>query len=176
MRTLDGPRSIDDAVLRLVKLPKGVPCNSGSPAAPGAQGAAPDQWTFGGNVAITPYYYLTDAQFSTLAMIATGLKPRLWERVRYTAYGEALQRYGADVDASGTVTSADQAVITGLSGTDIASPAVFATRGPSAAVAACVSQVVSAALLCLDKRGYDRAKRADRCFLGVYATRETRYG
>src|SRR5262249_50085061 len=43
----------------------------------------------------TRFYHLTDVQFSTLAMIGTGSSPKLYERVRYDAYGQATHRWPA---------------------------------------------------------------------------------
>jgi len=50
------------------------------------------------------YYHLTDAQFSTVAMI-TAVGAKLVERVGYTPYGVGSHRYGHDVNGDGAATS-----------------------------------------------------------------------
>lgn len=58
------------------------------------------------------YYHLTDAQFSTVAMI-TAVGSKLVERVDYTPYGVGSHKYGHDVNGDGAVTTS-----TGTAGTD----------------------------------------------------------
>ncbi|MFN0133900.1 MAG: hypothetical protein ACKVW3_15395, partial [Phycisphaerales bacterium] len=50
------------------------------------------------------HHHLTDAQFSTVAMIGTGADPLLHERVRYDAYGVATHRWAGDLNDDGAVT------------------------------------------------------------------------
>lgn len=99
-----GFQYIDEVVLRRVR-------NAG-------EGAAPNRWVFT-STTDTSYYHLTDPQYSTLAMIGTGQKPVLYERVRYDAYGTAHHRWGGDVDGDGDNDVDDKAVITTLTGTKI---------------------------------------------------------
>ncbi|MEX2220122.1 MAG: RHS repeat-associated core domain-containing protein [Phycisphaerales bacterium] len=46
-------------------------------------------------------YHLTDPQFSTVAMIGTGLTPPVLERIRYDAYGKATHRWNGDFNDDG---------------------------------------------------------------------------
>jgi RHS repeat-associated protein len=79
-----GPRYIDDAVLRRVIDPQ-----VDGPAA--------------------KYYYLTDAQFSSRALItAGGADPQVVERVRYEAYGRGTHRWTGDFNDDGLVNSSDE--------------------------------------------------------------------
>ncbi|MBC7834514.1 MAG: hypothetical protein H7Y88_05360 [Phycisphaerales bacterium] len=61
------------------------------------------------------YYYITDAQFSVVAMLnSTGV---LQERVRYEAYGKARHSWPSDVDGDGDSDTTDSTTITGAYGT-----------------------------------------------------------
>jgi RHS repeat-associated protein len=60
------------------------------------------------------YYHLTDVQFSTAAMVGTGLSPRVFERIRYDAYGQATHRWPGDFNDDGYVNSTDQAMLSAV--------------------------------------------------------------
>ncbi|MBC7834513.1 MAG: hypothetical protein H7Y88_05355, partial [Phycisphaerales bacterium] len=61
------------------------------------------------------YYYITDAQFSVVAILnSTGV---LQERVRYDAYGKARHSWPSDVDGDGDSDTTDSTTITGAYGT-----------------------------------------------------------
>ncbi|MBC7834516.1 MAG: hypothetical protein H7Y88_05370 [Phycisphaerales bacterium] len=61
------------------------------------------------------YYYVTDAQFSVVAILSsTGV---LQERVRYEAYGKARHSWPSDVDGDGDSDTTDSSTITGAYGT-----------------------------------------------------------
>ena len=92
-QTVWGLRYIDDAVLRRV--------NSN----PGSDN---DYLDSGDGT----FYHITDAQFSTVAMIDKTAK--LMERVGYNAYGTAAHRWPGDVDNSNASTSADETAIDNL--------------------------------------------------------------
>jgi RHS repeat-associated protein len=66
------------------------------------------------------FYYATDAQFSTLALLDSA--GTVHERTRYTPYGEARHSWGNDVDSDGDADSADRSAITSITvGTTIGS-------------------------------------------------------
>lgn len=58
----------------------------------------------------TPYYHITDAQFSTVAMIH-GASGYLVERVVYDAYGKASHSWPGDFNADRAATSADSSLL-----------------------------------------------------------------
>jgi hypothetical protein len=64
------------------------------------------------------YYQLTDAQFSTVALVSSSAV--VTERVTYSAYGEARHHWLADVDGDGAVTQDDRDIIWALQGKTIA--------------------------------------------------------
>ena len=65
----------------------------------------------------TEWNYLTDAQFSVIAMVEdTGL---LVERTAYTPYGQARHSFREDLDGDGDVDSADQSIFMGSYGQSI---------------------------------------------------------
>jgi RHS repeat-associated protein len=62
-----------------------------------------------GNSTHADYYHITDALFSTAAMItANGVDPQLVERVRYGAYGETSHRWPGDFNDDGVVDGDDE--------------------------------------------------------------------
>ena len=64
------------------------------------------------------FFYVTDAQFSTVAMV-NATNSRVVERVTYDSYGKARHHFGADVNGDGASTSADLTAITSAYGKSI---------------------------------------------------------
>ncbi|MDX9911477.1 MAG: RHS repeat-associated core domain-containing protein [Phycisphaerales bacterium] len=77
----------------------------------------------------TKRYHVTDAQFSTVAMIATGAeKATVTERTFYTPYGMARHSWLGDVDRDGAITSSDYLIALNAQtlGPDLGDPAYLA--------------------------------------------------
>jgi hypothetical protein len=68
------------------------------------------------------YHYITDAQFSTVAIIGTGADPRVMERVRYEAYGRGTHRFPGDFSGDRFVDSADEQMLFDAWGQGIGDP------------------------------------------------------
>lgn len=62
-------------------------------------------------------FHLTDAQFSTVAIVDTAAT--VLERVSFTAYGVARHQWRADLNGDGAVDGADQGILLGTYGTSI---------------------------------------------------------
>ncbi len=84
-QTIWGKRYIDDAVLRRRDLD--------------ADGTYDEE-----------FYYLSDAQFSTVAMVDSS-NARVIERTTYEAYGKARHHFGGDVNNDGAASTADDSAI-----------------------------------------------------------------
>ncbi|MBK9188956.1 MAG: RHS repeat-associated core domain-containing protein [Phycisphaerales bacterium] len=93
-----GVRYVDDVCLRRVRLPSGT----------SGQGPPPNQWVWADPApADWGYYHLTDAQFSSVAMLPASVKSPVFERVRYDAYGRATHRFAGDLDHDGDIDAND---------------------------------------------------------------------
>jgi RHS repeat-associated protein len=97
-----GLRYIDDAVLRRVDT------DADGSYEDEADGGEPN----GDPATEHAYWHVTDAQFSTVAML--GRYASVEERVRYSAYGVATFRIPADVNNDGAVNSADSTILSTL--------------------------------------------------------------
>ena len=87
-----GERYIDDIIMHRIARRDGTTAPSGSSA--------------DGYDALDTFYHLTDAQFSTVALYDA--QPKLIERVRYGAYGEAQHMPPYDLTADGVLDASDQ--------------------------------------------------------------------